>query len=312
MKKYTLLAVGELLVDILGTHLSTSLLDTTDFQRFQGGSPANLASNMARLGGSVALISCIGDDNFGVFVKNEIAKTGLDTSHIVTDPLLPTSIVVVSRTQSTPDFIAYRSADKMLYPAHIPDELLKESDIFHTTSWPLSMEPAQSTVLDAARRATAFGTKLSVDFNYTPSIWPDRENAWKVISEYCSHGAFIKLSEDDAQRLYDRMDVGYNDIITDFHKKGAELVCLTLGADGCIVSGKKGTERVVLAGRKIEVVDATGAGDAFWSGFLTALLDGKDLQTCANAGANIAEKKLTTIGALPAGLGKAELYEIKG
>jgi sugar/nucleoside kinase (ribokinase family) len=171
------------------------------------------------------------------------------------------------------------------------------------------MQPAQSTVLDAARRANDFGVKVSVDLNYAPSVWPDRENVWKVISEYCSYNALIKISEDDAERLYDRNDLDYDEVIQDFHQKGAELVCFTLGAKGSIISGKWGKEKFFLEGRKIEVIDATGAGDAFWSGFLTAMLDGKDLQTCANAGANVAEMKLTTKGPLPMGLGKEILYK---
>jgi sugar/nucleoside kinase (ribokinase family) len=106
MKKYALLSVGELLVDIIGTDIQDSILHTSTFERFQGGSPANMAANMARLGMSTAIVSCVGNDNLGIFLKNEVAKTGIDISHIATDEFQPTSTVIVSRTKGTPDFIA--------------------------------------------------------------------------------------------------------------------------------------------------------------------------------------------------------------
>ena len=292
MKKYDLLSVGELLIDILGTDYATSLLDTPNFRRIQGGSPANLAGNLSKLGKNVALISCVGNDNLGVYLKNEIEKTGIDTNYIAVSETQPTTIVVVSRTKATPDFIAYRTADRMLLPEHISDELLADSAIFHTTCFALSQNPAQTTIVDAARRAFELGCLVSIDANYAPSIWPNRAEAWQVLNEYCSYGAFVKLSDDDATRLYGKV-IDNEQIISDFHAKGASLVCLTLGAEGSIISYENGAKRYQLLGKKIEVVDATGAGDAFWSGFLCAYLDGKPIPDCAEYGSAIAVLKLT-------------------
>ncbi|MFN8354920.1 MAG: sugar kinase [Spirosomataceae bacterium] len=308
MKKYALLSVGELLIDLLGTELTTNLLDTQQFRKIQGGSPANLAANMARLGNQVALVSCIGNDNLGVFLKDEIAKTGIDVSHIAVSHEQPTSIVVVSRTKGTPDFVAYRTADRMLQPHHLPDDLLAQSAIFHTTCFALSQEPAQSTLVDAATRAHQLGCKASIDANYAPSIWPNRQEAWTVLTNYCRHGALVKLSEDDAERLYGK-PVSNEQIIHDFHQMGAELVCLTLGGEGSLISYENGAKHYRLLPKKIEVVDATGAGDAFWSGFLTAYTEGKDAIKCAHAGSNMAAKKLTTAGPLPPQVERSLLYQ---
>lgn len=306
-KKYNLLSVGELLIDFIGSTKTDSLFQATDFQRSQGGSPANMAANMARLGGKVALVSVVGSDNLGIFLKKEIAKTGIDISHIVDCETKPTSIVVVSRTAGTPDFIAYRTADRMLLPEHLPDSILKESAIFHTTCFALSQEPAQSTIVDAAQRASKFGCQISIDCNYAPSIWPDRTQAWNIISNYCSVGAFVKLSEDDAERLYDK-SVENEQIIADFHKMGSSLVCLTLGGDGAIVSYNYGRDSYRLVGQPVEVLDATGAGDAFWSGFLTAYLDGHDIPSCAEAATKMAILKLTTLGPLSEKVDKSLIY----
>lgn len=298
---YQILAVGELLADLIGQDITTSLLDTVTFERFQGGSPANMAANMARLGNRAAIVSCVGADNVGTFLIEEVAKAGVDTEHIVRAMHDPTSIVLVSRTKGTPDFIAYRQADRQLMPYHLPDTLLIQAQIFHTTCFALSQEPAQSTIVDAAQRASRVGCQVSIDCNYAPSIWPDRDQAWQVIKAYCSAGALVKLSEDDATRLYGEAQTP-DQIIGDFHEMGASLVCLTLGAEGSVVSSNGGSNRVQLPGRKIEVIDATGAGDAYWAGFLTAWLEGRTPAQCADAGADIATRKLNTKGPLPNGI----------
>ncbi len=306
-KKYSLLAVGELLVDLIGIEKKESLIDTSDFQRFQGGSPSNLAANMARLGGKVALVSTVGNDNLGNFLISEIERTNIESDFISKSDQEPTSIVVVSRTSGTPDFIAYRTADKLIYPQNLPDSLLADSAIFHTTCFALSLEPAQSTIVDAARRASQLGCQVSIDCNYAPSIWPNRSKAWDIIKQFCSVGAFVKLSEDDAERLYaERHDHQY--IIDDFHKIGARLVCLTLGSDGAIISSDFGENKFRLFGKKVTVIDATGAGDAFWSGFLTAYLDGHNFEICGQAGTNMAIQKLKNKGPLPEKLNKKILY----
>lgn len=307
MKKYSLLSVGELLVDIIGTNIQESILQTTNFERFQGGSPANMAANMARLGMNTALIACVGNDNLGIFLKNEVAKTGIDISHIATDETQPTSTVIVSRTQGTPDFIAYRMADRMIQASHIPDSLLAETAIFHTTCFALSQDPAQSAIVDAAKRANNLGCRVSLDANYASQIWPDRKQAWETISAYCSHNALVKLSEDDAERIYG-CKVGEEQVIKDFHGMGADLVCFTKGGDGSTISFEKGSKLIHLGIKPIDVIDATGAGDAFWAGFLTAFSEGKSVEVCANAGSNLAALKLVTKGPLPAKVEKSILY----
>ncbi len=306
-RPYALLSVGELLADLIGNNLATSLLDTRDFHRYQGGSPANMAANMARLGNKTALVATVGHDNLGVYLRQKVAEAGVDTQYIATDPLAPSSIVVVSRTKGTPDFIAYRTADCQIKPEHLPDALLQQAHIFHTTCFALSRQPAQGAIVDAAKRATAVGCQVSLDANYAPSIWPDRHYARRVVGEYCAANALVKLSEDDAERLYGEARTK-DRIIGDFHQMGASLVCLTLGAEGSIVSYDSGNQRVQLPGKAVDVVDATGAGDAYWAGFLTAYLDKKTPEQCAQAGANLATMKLTRQGPLPTGIERKELY----
>ncbi len=308
-RPYALLAAGELLVDFIGHERVTDLSESRDFHRYPGGSPANLAANLARLGHRVALVACVGRDSLGKYLKTRVAEAGVETQFVAEDPLQPTSLVVVSRTTGTPDFIAYRTADRMLHPEHLPDALLAQVSIFHTTCFALSQPPAQQTLVNAARRAAGAGCQLSLDANYAPTLWPDREQAWRIIGEFVRPGALVKLSDDDAERLYGQ-PVTDDHVMADFHGLGAKLVCFTKGAKGSLLSWDGGTERLAVPVKPVaEVVDATGAGDAYWAGFLTAWLDGHAPPACAQAGARLAARKLSQVGPLPTGLDKATLYE---
>ncbi|MVM34306.1 carbohydrate kinase [Spirosoma sp. HMF4905] len=306
-RPYALLSVGELLADLIGHHVSSSLLDAQDFRRYQGGSPANMATNMARLGGKIALVSCVGNDNIGKYLVRQIEESGVDTQYITADPFEPTTIVLVSRTAGTPDFVAYRHADCQLKPEQLPDSLLAQTQLFHTTCFALSQQPAQDTIIDAARRAQAAGCQVTIDANYAPTIWPDRDQAWRVLTDYFAAGALVKVSEDDAERLYGSPQTPER-ILSDFHKMGATTICLTLGPNGSLVSYDGGAKQARIPGKKIDVVDVTGAGDAYWAGFLTAYLDGYAPGNCAHAGAALAKMKLTRQGPLPDKVDRKLIY----
>ncbi|WP_420149214.1 carbohydrate kinase family protein [Spirosoma sp.] len=306
-RPYALLSVGELLADFIGHYVSNSLIDALDFRRYQGGSPANMASNMARLGERVALVSCVGNDSIGKYLVRQIEESGVEAQFITSDPLEPTTVVIVSRTAGTPDFVAYRHADCQLSSAQLPDSLLAQSQLFHTTCFALSRQPAQDVIIDAARRAQAAGCQVTIDANYAPSIWPDRQQAWRVLSDYFAAGALVKVSMDDVERLYGEPQKNER-VIDDFHRMGASVICLTLGPDGSLVSFDGGKKQDRIPGKKIDVVDVTGAGDAYWAGFLTAYLDGNAPGNCARAGAAMAKMKLTRQGPLPDKVDRKTLY----
>lgn len=305
-KKFALLAVGEILGDFIGTEIKENIYETSIFERFQGGSPANLAANMARLGYNTTIVGAVGNDGLGKYLVDKIEDAGVDVSNIIICDEEPTSIVLVSRTRATPDFIPYRTADKMIKRENISDELLENSSIFHTTCWPLSKQPSQSAVLDAAKKARALGLILSADLNYAEKVWPERLVAQAIVREFLSFGPLIKLSEDDANRFYGET-VERDRIFKDFHEWGAEVICYTMGERGSIVSFDKGEGQIVNVPESTKVMDATGAGDSFWSGFLAAYLEKKTMEQCAKAGANMARIKLQTIGPIKVNVNLEEL-----
>ena len=115
-----------------------------------------------------------------------------------------------------------------------------------------------------------------------------------------------KPSADDARRIFgpDRDPEQYIEM---FHDLGPETVIFTMGGEGNLVS-QSGKITAHVPSRPVEVVDATGAGDSFWAGFLTALLDGNDVERSVFFAREIVERKLTAKGPLPAEIDREEVY----
>ncbi|MBK7936515.1 MAG: hypothetical protein IPJ82_05265 [Lewinellaceae bacterium] len=178
-----------------------------------------------------------------------------------------------------------------------PFSRFEDIGILHTTCFALSKNPAQHVIMEAAEKAKRAGCQLSIDANYSEKIWPERREAQRLLSELCRLGALVKVSDVDWGRLYEDLSPKPDTVIDHFLKMGATEVCFTLGAEGCWVADN--TQRHFLPARPVEVKDTTGAGDAFWSGYLTARLDGKKLLECAIAGRKMAELKLVQFGPLP-------------
>lgn len=298
-KHYDLIAVGELVVDLIGQEVCEDLSQAKEFHKYQGGSPSNLAANLSKMGKKTAVIASVGMDNFGKFLINSIQKAGVDVQHIQETWSVPTCLVVNTRTMGTPDFIAYRDADRYISGEAITDNLLRNTRVFHTTCFGLSQKPAQETIMDAARRASELGCDLSIDLNYAPQIWPERQEAIDLIHQYCNLKPLIKVSLDDFERLLDKTDATREEILNYFIVAGAKLVCLTLGNEGSILKQPNQhsifvpTEKITLLG------DATGAGDAYWAGFLSGWLDDLPIKKCAEAGSKLAALKIQRVGPLP-------------
>lgn len=292
------LSIGELLADFIGNRESENVGQTQDFRRFQGGSAANLAVNMSIIGKSAALVACVGDDSLGNFLVDRVRECGVDIQFVVKDQHAPTSVVLVTRSTATPDFVAYRAADILLRREHIPFDALAGCAIYHSTCFALSRDPAQETILEGAEIAHQMGCRLSLDVNYHPSLWEKRQRALEVIARYCRFGTLVKASLDDLARLFGDHDLDEARAIANFHEWGAQLVCLTKGKAGSIVSWQHGKHMQAVAARTTTVVDTTGAGDAYWAGFLSAWLDGYKPPRCALAGSYLAAMKLSKAGPL--------------
>jgi fructokinase len=297
-KTIDIISVGEVLIDFIGHEVNTSINKTKDYHRFLGGSPTNVAVNAARLGLKSILVATCGQDGLGEYIIRKLKANNVITSQVRISETEPTSIIFVSKSTGTPDFIPYREADCQIEKFQIPDEILESAKIFHTTCFALSKNPARTTILESAKKAKSLGLQTSIDVNFSERIWPDREEAKFVLKEYLSTDPLVKLSLDDCFRLFaEEKTEEY--IFEYFHALGASTICLTKGKDGVVLSdntfGVFCQKAIVIP----EIKDTTGAGDAFWTGFLYAQLLHKNFEETITIAQKLAGIKLQNIGQLP-------------
>ena len=292
-----ILCVGETLIDFIGTQLEKPIRETKDYHRYLGGSPSNVAMNMSRLNLNVHMIATVGKDGFGDYIVRRFNETGINTTGI-SEIEKPTTVIFINRTKDTPEFIAMRGADHYIDEHQIDYDSLKDTKIFHTSCFALSKQPARDTILKRAHHAHQAGCQLSIDINYSEKIWSDTYEALATIKQYCSLEPLVKVSQDDMDRLYGKA-LSHEEIFTNLHQLGAKLVCLTLGKEGAKLS-EEGKPVLELSALKVDkIMDATGAGDAFWSGFLFAWLKGKSNETCMETALKMAAIKLQNVGRIP-------------
>lgn len=301
-----LLAIGEVLIDFISTEVVDSLREATTFRRYLGGSPANIAVNMSKLGCQTAVMSKTGIGAFGQFIKAELLYNGVITDYLVMDHLVHTTFVFVSQTQGTPDFEPSRDGDYKLTPDEVSESVIAQAKIIHASTWPLSREPSRFAVEKAFQLAHAQNKIVSLDPNYSPLVWPNYQEAQEVLRNIFPYVTITKASLDDSHRLFGpgETPAAY---IKKLHDLGPKIVVFTMGKEGAMIS-QEGRILGHLPARKIKVVDATGAGDSFWAGYLTAMLDGHPPEVCLLFAREIVEMKLQQIGPLPTKLDRTELY----
>ncbi|MBU5595584.1 sugar kinase [Amphibacillus sp. MSJ-3] len=291
-KKIDVLAIGEILVDLISTSYA-DLMSDNRFNAYFGGSPANIAMNIKRLGGQSQICAAVGTDAFGDFLIGHLKKQGMDTS-LIQQVKQSTSMVAINKSKGTPIPVFYRGAD---YHLQLTDQLKQEVEqtkIIHFSSWPISRPESRNIVKEVIELARKDQTLVCFDPNYHKSLWDDAEDGIEFIKEMISYADIIKPSDDDAQRLFG-LDTPENQI-EKFHQLGCPFVIMTLGAEGAIVS-IEGKKRYYPSFAK-KVVDTTGAGDAFWSGFYVGLTQGETIEQALNIGFKVSAYKLKYTGAV--------------
>ena len=309
-KSIDIICIGEVVIYFIGHQIDTSINRTKDFHRFLGGSPTNVAVNATRLGLNSVLVATCGQDGLGEYIVRKLKANNVITSHVKKIDNKPTSVIFVSKSTGTPDFIPFREADSQIDPSQITDDLLEKAKIFHTTCFALSKDPARTTILESAKRAKQLGLKTSIDINFSERIWNDREEAKLVLKEYLATDPLVKLSEDDCYRLFSESKT--EDFIFEyFHNLGASTICLTKGKEGVVLSDKKFGLFHQKAIPVLEIKDATGAGDAFWTGFLYAQLLNKNFNDTITIAQKLAVLKLQNVGRLPANIDVSSFIELE-
>lgn len=282
------LVVGELLVDIISDQNIESLAISAQFSTNQGGSSANLCANLKWLGVDAELFATVGDDNLGAFLINELKTVGLSDAYIRRAEHRQTSIVLIAKNEHTPDFIPYRNADFDINK--VEDLVIGKSALIHTTAFALSKEPARKNILRAFEQANQMGKFLSIDWNFAPSIWQE-DNGKDVFDSLIQLNPLLKISVDDLERF-----VGSNLTIEQsvqwLDHLNVPVVCLTCGSGGVWFKERNRDWKHKEALQVDTVRGVTGAGDAFWSGFLAAFIAEKSIEECIDKALEVAKLKI--------------------
>jgi fructokinase len=250
--------------------------------------------NMAKLNKRVALAACIGNDGFGNFIQQQLSLSGVSPDYLQITSQAPTTLSINTRQTLTPDFVIYRGADAYLHPAEGLHQAALNSHIIHTSAFALSREPARSTILGTLQAAHQSGCLISLDPNYHPHIWPDIDDFRKTLQLAFQFVALTKPSLDDCSRLFGP-GLTPSAYAEQFLEWGPKIVALTMGQDGVFLALANGA-RYHIHPNTIPVVDVTGAGDAFWAGMLSALLNGSSPLEAAQLGQVVAEVKVGKVG----------------
>lgn len=306
-KDIDVLTIGELLIDMISDQYGESGESTT-YNQFFGGSPSNIAMNAKSLGIRSRIASAVGNDGLGKFLVGKLEKANMDTTCLQYVDY-STSMVVVTKSQGTPIPIFYRGADYNLeFTAQLEDSI-KNAKVIHFSCWPISMLPVRNTIEKAIEVARANNVLVAFDPNYHPMIWQKGEDGAAYVRELIGRVDIVKPSEDDAERIFGK-DTPENHVQR-FLELGAKLVIMTLGKDGALISN--GLETLRLPTMATEIIDTTGAGDAFWSGFYTGVIKGYTIRESLMLGFAVSAHKLKFLGAvvdLPSIESIKELYNV--
>lgn len=265
------ICMGELLTEFVATQDGVSLVDAPGFIKAPGGAPANVAVALQRLGLPAGFAGKVGDDPFGVFLRQALAETGVDTRFLLIDPHARTTTVFVAVwADGHKDLCFYRNpgADMRLSPEEIGPELFDGARCFHYGSISFIDEPSASAQHKAIELARARGLMLSYDPNYRPTLWPSVAQAERVIRDGFQSCHLAKISQEEWQVATGHSDLqrGAQAVLA----QGVELLVISRGAEGAAATN--GDYWLEIPPFPVEVVETTGAGDGFMAAMIAQLL----------------------------------------
>ncbi|MCX2726988.1 PfkB family carbohydrate kinase [Thermomicrobium sp. 4228-Ro] len=268
---FDVVSCGELLVDFVALRRGVRLAEAPAFRRAAGGAPANVAVGVARLGRRAAFLGQVGDDDFGHYLAETLARAGVDVRGLRFSPDARTALAFVSlRADGERDFLFYRhpSADMLWRPEDVDRTVASTTRIFHFGSISLIEEPARSATLVAMETAREHGARLSYDPNLRLALWPSPEAARAGMLRGLEHAEIVKLSREELAFLTGSSDPAATRQL--WHDR-LQLLVVTLGAAGCAYLTPQ--EEGEVPGFTVPIVDTTGAGDGFVAGLLVGLLE---------------------------------------
>lgn len=308
MKSYDVVALGELLIDF--TENGTSKQGNPLFEANPGGAPCNVLAMLSKLGHTTAFIGKVGNDYFGEQLGNAIAEAGIDASFLCKDKEIHTTLAMVHTfPDGDRDFSFYRNpgADMMLTEAEIPEDLMKNTKIFHFGTLSMTHENVRAATKKAIRLAAEAGAVISFDPNLRPPLWDSMENAKEQVLYGLSCCQVLKISDNEIQWLTGQED--YTEGVRWIRERySIPLILVSMGKEG---------SRAYYQDKIVEVkpflqkntIETTGAGDTFCGCVLHYVckygLDGftedilQEMLTFANGAASLITTKKGALRVMP-------------
>jgi fructokinase len=265
---FDLAAIGELLIDFTPSGINKQGI--TLFARNPGGAPANVLAMFSKLGGKTAFIGKVGKDDFGTFLKQTLKNAGINTTGLVFDLEIPTTLAFVHLNEKGDrSFSFYRKpgADLMLGSDEIKLDIIAAAKIFHFGAVSLTGEPCRSAVHKAVNSAQEQGKIISYDPNYRPWLWSNIDEAKQEMSRLIPSTDIIKVSEEELRIITGTKSI--QKAAASLAEKGPAVVLVSLGAKGAYYFCADGSG--LLPAYDVKTVDTTGAGDAFFGAILYRL-----------------------------------------
>jgi len=269
------LSFGEALVDFFPEKPGVPLVDCEVFHRHLGGAPCNVAVALARQGVRVGLMTLVGPDDFGAFVRARLEAEGIDVRGVGVHRTAKTGVTFVAvGAQGERSFLFFRhpSADQMIADHDVDPELVARARILHVGSSTLAREPCRAATWKAIDSAKRAGRLVSTDPNWRAHLWADPREAPAMLKRLLQSCDIVKISDDELEPLVGTTDV--EQAARELRQLGVTLPVITLGARGCYFQlGQLGKQACGwVPGERVPVVDTTGAGDAFMAGLLAGIL----------------------------------------
>lgn len=258
-----LYSIGEMVIDFIpGTEARSYVANP-------GGAPTNVAIAVAKNGLSSSMCCKVGDDDFGRFLMDTLHQYGVKAAapQLCEEAITTMAFVTLQEDgERTFTFARKPGADMFLSEEDVKDEDIEDSVIIHAGSCSLSAQPVRAATEKAMRLGAEKGKIVSFDVNYRNLMWKDDQDACvKAVFGVLPYVNLLKISEEELEMMG-----GRNELKGLMEKYKIDVLVLTLSSAGADAYFKGGV--IHSEGRRAEkVLDATGAGDAFWGGFLSSL-----------------------------------------
>ncbi|MDO4523232.1 MAG: carbohydrate kinase [Eubacteriales bacterium] len=319
MKKYDVVALGELLIDFTENDVSTQ--GNPMFEANPGGAPCNVLAMLQRLGNKTAFLGKVGKDFFGTQLKEALEEVGIDATYLMMDEEVHTTLALVHTfADGDRDFSFYRNpgADMMLRADEVPEALIGDTKIFHFGTLSMTHEGVREATKKALAMAKEHGALVSFDPNLRPPLWKSLDDAKEQVLYGLGQTDVLKISDNEIQWLTgeEDFDAGVSWIRERYPK--ISLILVSLGRDG---------SRAYYKDQKVEVpafvqektIETTGAGDTFCGCVLHYVCEHglenlsaenlKEMLTFANAAASVITTRKGALRVMPT---VAEVQELMG